>query len=591
MKKLLVFILLLFSITAFTQQGEYILAENYFRNNQFNKAIQLYEKLVKKSPYNTTYLQRLIACYQETNNFIKAENLLKNKLHKQPNLTHINVLLGYNLERQHQLEKAQEYYNIAIKSIEKDVSYGEIIANTFKNYNKLDFVITAYKIIESKRPTANYGFQKAQIYGEKGDFKKMFDAYISLVDKNSNYVRTVKSYTAKYINDDSENENNILFKKALLRRSASNPKNEWNNLLSWLFTKQKEYKKALIQQKALYARNPNNLSKIKELGKIAYENNNFEQAKECFDFFIEKTNHPKEKFDAISMNLLIAIKTKQTDVENQFSTTFEKYGINSNTFQIQMVYADYLTFEKNKPKEAEKVLEKALSFAKTRYSKANVKLKLAEVLVYKGKFNKALIYFSQVQSRLKNHYLGQKARFKVAQTSYFKGDFDWAKAQLKVLKGSATQLIANDAAHLFLIISDNQPKDSMPTGLAKFAKADLLAYQNKNNEAITILDTVITNFKGQGIEDEALFKQAELFIKNKNINKAILNYNKIIAIDEKGILIDDVYYQMAEIYNNELNNTEKAKEYYQKIIFDYPSSIYLVDARKKYRKLRGDSVQ
>lgn len=591
MKKLFLLVLLLLNTVAFAQQSEHILAESYFSNNEFEKASQIFKKLVEKSPYNTTYLKRLVTCYQEMNNFDKAENLLQTKLKSKPNLIYINVLLGYNLERQQLQEQAQKYYDTALKSIEKNANYGGITADMFKTYNKLNLAIKAYEISEEKRPKANYGFHKAQIYGEQGNFKKMFDSYIDLVDKNSNYLRTAKRYTAKYVTDDSENENNILFRKALLRRSASNPKNEWNDLLSWLFTKQRDYSKALIQQKALYARDPDNLSNIKQLGKIAYENNSFKEAKECFDFFIEKTNYPKEKFEAISLNLLIAIKTKQPNVEELFSNVFEKYGINSDTFQVQMVYADYLTFEKNEPKEAEKVLEESLKFAKTKYLKADAKLKLAEVLVYKGRFNKALIYFSQVQSRLKNHYLAQKARFKVAQTSYFKGDFNWAKAQLKVLKGSATQLIANDAADLFLTISDNQPKDSVPTGLTKYSEADLLSYQNKNEEAIKILNTVITNFKGQPIEDEALFKQAKLFIKKQEFNKAIENYHKIIAIDEKGILIDDVYYQMAEIYNKELNNIEKAKEYYQKIIFDHPASIYLVDARKKYRKLRGDSVQ
>ena len=71
---------------------------------------------------------------------------------------------------------------------------------------------------------------------------------------------------------------------------------------------------------------------------------------------------------------------------------------------------------------------------------------------------------------------------------------------------------------------------------------------------------------------------------------AIANYEKIIAIDALGILVDDVYYSLAEMYNNVLDDSEKASSYYQKIIFEYPSSIYLVDARKKYRKLRGDNI-
>lgn len=591
MKKIIIlFNLLILSLFCHAQQNEFIIAENYFRNNEYEKAIQLYKRLYDQSPYNTTYLKKLITCYQETEQFIAAENLLTQKLKERPNLSYLYVILGYNSERQEKIEDANEYYQKAIESINKKANYGSLIAGLFKNYSKLDLAIEAFNKVMEINPKANYGFQLAQIYGEKGDFEQMFKSYIDLVDKNEGYLNNVKRYAGKYLTDDSEEENNILFKKALLRKSISNPKDIWNDLLSWLFIRQKQYSKALIQNKALLARNPDNLGKINDLGKIALKNKDYETAKECFDLIIEKTNYPRDKFNAINNNLKIAIETKQPDVEERFNSIFKEYGINSKTLFTQIEYANYLTFTKNNPEEASIILKNALNFTNSKFIKATIKLKLGDVFVYMGKFNKGLIYFSQVQTLFKNNYIGQEARFKVAQASYFKNDFTWAKAQLKVLKGSATQLIANDAADLFLTISDNEPKDSIGTGLKEYAKADLLTYQNKNDEAIAILSNIITNYSGQPIEDEALFKQAQLFVKKKQYDKAILNYTKIIALDKKGIYVDDVYYHMAELYNNELNNLEKAKEYYQKIIFDHPSSIYLVEARKKFRKLRGDDI-
>ncbi|WP_299119826.1 tetratricopeptide repeat protein [uncultured Tenacibaculum sp.] len=589
-KTFILFNFLIINLFCYSQQNEFIIAENYFRNNEYEKAIQLYKKLYDKSPYNTTYLKRLITSYQETEQFLVAENLLTQKIKQRPNLAYLNVIIGYNYERQQNDSEANKYYQKALNSLNKKGNYGSVIASLFKNYNKLDFAIEAYTKTMEKHPQANYGFQLAQIHGEKGDYPKMFESYVDLVDKNESYLNNVKRYTSRYINDDAENENNNLFKKALLRKSISNPKNIWNDLLAWLFIKQKQYSKALIQLKALLARDPDNLGRINQLGKIALENKEYETAKECFDLIIEKTSYPRDKFNAINNNLKIAIETKEPDVEARFDDIFATYGINKNTFRTQVAYANYLTFNKNNPEKAVDVLNKAKDFAGSKLSKALIKLKLGEVLVYTGKFNKALIYFSQVQTKFKNHYLGQDARFKVAQTSYFKSDFKWAKAQLKVLKGSATQLIANDAANLFLTISDNQPKDSIPSGLKEYAKADLLAFQNKDNEAIAILNDIIKNYKGQPIEDEALFKQAELLVKQHKYDEAISNYTQIIALDKEGIYIDDVYYLMGELYNNELNNAEKAKEYYQKIIFDHPSSIYLVAARKKYRKLRGDNI-
>ncbi|MCG8749442.1 tetratricopeptide repeat protein [Tenacibaculum finnmarkense] len=593
-KAVILFNILIFSlfcnVQLHAQQNEFIVAENYFRNNDYQKAVHLYKKLHNKSPYNSLYLKRLVTSYQETNQFLVADALLSERIKEKPNLVFLNIIKGYNFERQQKDIQANKEYQIALNSLDKKRNYGATIARLFKEYNKLDFAIEAYTKIITNNPKANYGFQLAQLYGEKGNFKKMFDSYVSLVDKDEKYLNNVKRYTSKYIDENHENENNILFKKALLRKAVSNPKNCWNDLLSWLFITQKQYSKALIQQKALVARNPDYLNKIHQLGEISLENKDYETAKNCFDFIIEKTNYPTDKFKAINNNLKIAIRTKQADIPEKFQAIFNEYGINKNTFELQIAYANYLTFTENTPEKAIKILQKALTFANSKFEKAAIKLKLGEVLVYTNNFNKALIYFSQVQTQFKNHFLGQEARFKVAQTSYFKNDFTWAKAQLKILKGSATQLIANDAANLFLTITDNQPKDSVSTGLKQYAKADLLAFQNKDTQAISILTNLITNYKGQPIQDEALFKQAGLFIKQQKYEAAIFNYNKIIALDKNGIYVDDVYYQMAELYRTKLNNPEKAKEYYQKIIFDHASSIYLIDARKQFRQLRKDQL-
>ncbi|WP_237267390.1 tetratricopeptide repeat protein [Tenacibaculum todarodis] len=570
-------------------QSDYPLAENYYRNNEYEKALQIYQKLVDKSPYNTTYIQRLVDCYQELNRFSSVDSLLTLKQKKNKKLTFYNVLLGYNYERQQQPEKAIKLYKKAIKSIDKNANYGTTIANLLKNYNQLDLAIEAYNATAKKRPKSSYGFQIAQIYGEKGDFPKMFESYIDLVDKIPSRLKTVKRYTAQYITDDSESEINIAFKKALLRKSASNPKAIWNSLLSWLFVQQKEYNKALIQEKALYARDADELASIVNLGEIAFFNNDFETAQKSFEFILDKTNYPDEKVNAHLYLLKIAIKQEVPKIEDKFETVFSEFGKNENTLPIQVEYANYVTFVKNEPENAQEILEEAMSYAKSKFQQARIKLKLGDVLVFTGKFNQALIYYTQIQSKLKSHPLAQQARFKVAQTSYFKGDFAWAKAQLKVLKGSATQLIANDAVALFLTISDNEPKDSIPSGLKQIAQSDLFSFQNKNAEALAVLEEVFVDFGGQPIEYEALFKKGKLLVKLKKYDEAILTFAEVVANDAEGIYNDDVYYEVAELFNK-LNKPEKAQEYYQKIIFEHPSSIYLVDARKKFRKLRGDDI-
>ena len=566
------------------------MAESYFREGAYEKASQLFEALEKNNPFNTRYLKRLITCYQETNNYNRAAEHLQKKLLDNPSQQYLRIEIGYNFERQKKSILAKKEYDSAIEAIDLNPSLGGIMGRMFQQNNLLNYAIAAYSKAMKLNKNSSYEFQIAQIYGEKGEFEKMFEFYIALIDKNESYLNGVQRYVGKYISNDALNNNNIAFKKALLKKSVSNPKNVWNELLSWLFTKQKEYKKALIQEKALFNRNPNYIETIFRLGKIAFENNNTKTAKECFEFILEKTNFIEEQLTAELFLLKIMTKNAEKEYSSFFEKVLQKYGVNRNTLEIQLEFANYLTFKKNNPVEAIKVLEKAITLSSSKFKTAKIKLKLGEVLVFTGRFNKALLYFSQVQTQLKNHPLAQEARFKVAQTSYFKGDFKWAKSQLKILKGSTTQLIANDAVDLFLIISDNEPKDSIPSGLIDFAKADLLAYQNKNIEAILTYNKILEKYQGQTIEDEAMFNQASIYLKEKQYNKAIGNLLKIISINVDGILVDDSYYLLAEIYKNNIKDYQKASEYYQKIIFDKPSSIYLVNARKKYRELRGDVI-
>ena len=589
MKKAIILFFIFISSLSYGQ-NDYMLAERYYRDGAYEKAIQIFKVLYAKNPYNTTYLKRLVSSYQETSQFETVEKLLKQRLITNPKHSYLNVELGYNYEKQQQKETAKIYYDKAINSIKTNNGMGGFIGRLFNDNALLDYAILAYQETMRYNPNANYQFQIAQIYGEKGAFEKMFTSYIDLIDKNEDYLNTVQRFTSRYITDDPLNNNNILFKKALIKKSVSNPKNVWNQLLSWLFIQQKEYEKAFIQEKALYNRNPAYIVNIIDLGYNSFNNNAFDTAKKCFDFILEKSPFIDQILIANLYTVKIAIATNQENIESLFDAIFTRYGKNSATLKIQLAYAEFLTYKKNKPEQAITVLTHAMDIAKSKFEKAEIKLKLGDVHVFIGNYNKALIYFSQVQTSIKNHPLAQQARFKVAQTSYFKNDFKWAFAQLKVLKASTTQLIANDALDLFLIISDNQPKDSLDIGLQLYAKADLLAFQNKNTQAIDTLQRIIRDYKGQKIEDEALFKQADLFSKTKQFQKAINNYTQIIALDKDGIFVDDSIYQIAEIYLNQLINTKKASEYYQKIIFEHPSSIYLVDARKKYRKLRGDIV-
>ena len=143
---------------------------------------------------------------------------------------------------------------------------------------------------------------------------------------------------------------------------------------------------------------------------------------------------------------------------------------------------------------------------------------------------------------------------------------------------------------LSLMISDNSLEDSTQTALNKYAKADFMAFQLKDKDAIIAFEEISLNNKGEQIEDEVLLKLGKLYEKTEQYSKAEASYLKIMEFYNDDILADDAHFLLAELYQYKLNQPDKAKELYEQIIFNFADSIFFVEARKKYRALRGDDL-
>lgn len=588
---LLVFLLFTFSALA---QDDF-LAKQYFTDGEYEKAVIFYEKLVKTNPRRTDYLESLVATYQQLERYTDAQTVLQKRIEIPNAYPTLFIEMGYNFTLQNKPEEAISYYEKALAKITSNPNFGYGIGFRFQKYAILDYAAKAYLKAMELNPRLNYNVQLARIYGEQGDLDKMFQSYLNLISQGKSSSANVLRNIDDFITSNPEDENNIKFKSILLQNAQKNPNIIWNQLLSWLFVQQNQFRSAFNQEKAIYKRAEfSTIDRLENLGKLALEANDTEVAQSIFDYVDTNSNDPVIKLNAqlqlIDIALLDTTDKTIGSAAKKFETLMETYGYQNQTLQLQIAYANFLTFKQNTPQTAKTILKKSLELPLNKYGTAYVKSALGDILVFDKKFNEALIYFTQIQKNLKNDVQGQNARYKVAQTSFYKGDFDWALTQLKVLRSSTSQLIANDAMQLSLLISDNSLEDSTQTALKKYATADLLAYQNKTKEAILALDDILENHKGEKIEDEALLKQGELLQATQQYERAELNYIKIIEFYKNDILADDALFALAELYQNILNRPEKAKETYEKIIFNYQDSYYFPQARKNFRMLRGDAI-
>ncbi len=248
-------------------------------------------------------------------------------------------------------------------------------------------------------------------------------------------------------------------------------------------------------------------------------------------------------------------------------------------------------FYLGKLEEAEQLLARAIEMPGV-YDRilATCKLERADILLLKGEVWDASLLYQQVELDFKEDPLGHEAKFRSAKISYYTGDFEWAQAQLDVLKASTSKLISNDAIDLSLLITDNFNMDTLTAPMEMFARADLLAYQNQTEAAGRTLDSLELAWPMHSLSDEIKMLRAAMAFRNGKFEEARSLYEKVVELHAMDITADDALFKLAEMQQNIFNDPARAMELYEKLIAEFPGSLYVVEARKRFRELRGDAV-
>ncbi len=590
-----IYILLIFTLFSssllFGQNPE--LAKKYLEQGDLDKAAYEYKLLVDKFSYNDSYLFSLIKIYQSQSKFELVNELLKKRKSKQK--PQYLVYWGYNYQLQKDTVTARKYYQKAIKSVEKTPYRAYAVGQAFKQLYLLDKALKTYQMAIKQGKNANYLMQIAQIYAEKNDIPNMMKSFLDLLKKEPKYESQVKYYLTRSITQDPENEANNVLKNQLIERIKSTHDVRWYRLLQWLYTQQREYKKAFFQLKSLYRKNEADISEIFHLARTAVYNKKTEDAKAIYNFLAgqtKKTGYAEmAKLELLKLDLKEILNPEQKQkIALKFETYLKENWSPKNQIDLKIAYADFLAFHLDQPGKALEILSGLERKTFSKKQQAAIILKKGDILLLQEDFNQALILYTQVQLDFPNNPTGHKATFDIARASFFQGDIDWAHTQLKVIKSVSDDLIANDAIEMDLTIINNiEEGDTLYTGLKKLARAKFEIFRKKPQTALKILDTISRNFKGQLVYDDALMLSGKLLEQSGQYQAALKKYQTVLDNRTEDLLKDDALFRMAMIYE-QTGEEEKAKKLFKKIIMEYPGSFWYVDARKHYRRLRGDKL-
>lgn len=600
-KYLFLFFALQCALISFGQDGsDQQLAQHYYDNGEFDKALMYYEKLFGQTPSKINF-SRYVECLTETGEVKKAEKTFKKHISRQQHKQEYKILFAKFYEGQGEQGKATDIYRDLIDNLSARSSEVVTLYNAFKSQNKPDLAFETLqkgrKLLKKSYPLNHYF---ADYYGSVNESEKMIGEYLDLLEVHRSYITDVQRVLSRQIDfSEEESPEYELLKRSLIEKSQKNPSSTiYAEMLTWLFIQRQNFAAAFVHVKALDKRMDARGQYVMNLGNICVENKDFSTAKKCFEHLI---NGNDELYALRAQNALLNVRFLQVTTQRDFTTAeldetiaayneaLDRVGTNSTSLPLVLELTHIQAFYADKAQEAITTLTDALDTPGISVmQKSEVKMQLADVHVLDGDIWEAALLYSQVDNDYKFESIGHEAKFKNARIFYYDGEFDYAQSQLDVLKQATTKLIANDALNLSLMITDNYGLDSNYIAMNWFAKADLLIEQHQYDRAFIYFDSIVKEYPAHSLGDEILMKKAHAYELRGEWNNAVETLDELLKYYPTDILADDALFQLGDIYENNLLDLDKAKDYYRRILFDHKGSLYTAEARKRFQKLRGE---
>lgn len=600
MKRLMLLLLgCCYYISSFGQQNiDEALAYQYYQQADYAKAASLLEKLFK-STGNDGYFDLYYTALLKIKKYDEAEILVKKLIKQWPQKLNYQIALGRIYQELGKTPEANKIYYTAIQNVPKNEFQFRELANAFYRFEAYDMAVNTF--LQGRKVLGDeqlFTFELLSIYRFKKDKQALIDEYIHALPSNPQLVPQAQSVLSNIFEGNSDYQ---LLQSALLKKIQKDPQNEiYTELLIWQYIQQQQYEMALRQLIAQDKRAKNASDLIFNTANTFVANKAFSTAIKAYEYLLSKGPEQElylpAKIQLINAKYELAMQGKidQTAVKalaEEFALVISQYGISNQTIfalkKLSYLQAYYL----NNLSDAEKTLEQALKVpGLPAMELGQVKIDLGDIYVLNKQPWEALLVYEQVAKQYENLPVASEARFRSARLSFYQGNFKYAKSQADVLKASTSQLMANDALNLSLLISDNLQSKNDSLALMMYADAEMLQFVNNNAAAIKKLDSIDLAFPNNSLADDVLMSKAKIFIKTHDFVKAEENLKQLIANHTTSIWIDDAIFTLADIYEHQLKNIEGAKKLYQQLITDFPGSMLNTEARKRYRNIRGDNL-
>ncbi|HKK80817.1 MAG TPA: tetratricopeptide repeat protein [Prolixibacteraceae bacterium] len=606
MKNILIIILLfVFTIPVTAQQNneqqqlsKSQLASRYYRDKEYEKARDLYLELYEQNNVSH-YFNYYINCLVNLEEYDEAIKDLEKELRKTNNVN-LEITLGYVYKEMGNIEKSDETYTDIINDLKPNRGTIISVGNSFFNRREFEYAEKTYLKGREIMPGEDFHNNLASVYGYQRNYDKMMNEYLSLIQKDEKQINRAQARIKSLLRYDFDNSLRETLKSEIIKAIQANPDiTAYNRMLIWFFTIEENYEQALRNAIALDRRTKSEAGNILNFARGAAQNQLYDVALEGLDYLKQRTPQPnlinEVELAIVHTRYLKYINTPPSERGNEqeltsnFESALEIMGYTQQSVELIKTYAHFLAFYLDNSEKAYKVLDKGLSNGRlNNTSRSVLQTEMADIYVYDAKLWEATLLYARIIEANKGNSLADDVMLKRARLSFYIGDIEWAKAQLDVLKASTSKFIANDAMDLSLLITSNYEMDTIAEPVQMYARAELAIYRNNDEKALVTFDSIPELFPNHSLNDRILMRKAEISEKNFNFEKSAELYQQVTNKYAYSTLADDAVYKLARLYEDKLNEKKKAGNLYKKILLEYPNSIFVADARSRYRSMTGE---
>ncbi|WP_426058351.1 tetratricopeptide repeat protein [Hymenobacter sp. B1770] len=574
------------------------LATDYARRGEHEKVVFLFEKLPAAEQTSLAVFSVYLASLQALKRHKDAEKLAKRAVKLHPEDATMAVTLGSVYQAAGDASAAEKQWQKVLSQL--TLPQVLPVAAEFSRRELPEWAERTY--LRGRALAKNdteYAPQLIQLYTQSQNQAQVLAETLRLVAQDEQQLPFVRNMLQNALREEKDFE---VLEKLLLTATQQHPdQSAYSELLLWLQMQRKDFGGALVQARALDRRSRGEGVRVMELASIAQQNKDYESAIDGFAYVVkEYRNGPYG--NAARQRLLQAREaqvreTFPVDVAKvralvaEYEQLLTELGRTPDTAPVLRNLANLHAFQLNDRAKAMALLQDVIDMP--RASKEMIdeaKVTLGDLYLLKAEPWEATLLYSQVEKSHKDSPLGYEAKLRNARLSYYAGDFKLAQSHLDILKEATTREIANDAMQLSLLIQDNTVEDTLGLGLRAYAAVEQLVFQNKIKEAIAGLDKLLEKFPGHSLSDDTYYLKAQLQRRAGDFPAAIATLERITNNPKYDVLSDDALFLLARIQEEDLKDKAKAQELYNQVIVKYPGSIYVAEARKRFRKLRGDGV-